>query len=197
MTALGPDGLPRTVPPGADPYATDPLATDPFATGERGRFTDDELRREAFNGDRAPSSAAYAGDGQTAHERAEAASIGDLVSDVSRGLSTLLRQEVELAKAEAKESATKAGKGAGMLSGAAMAGWFTLLFLSLAIWEWLSGALDNRGWAAVIVMAVWAVVAAILAAMGRKKIKDIQGMSRTVETAKQVPDALKGNEEKL
>ena len=197
MTALGPDGLPRTVPPGADPYATDPLATDPFGTGERGRFTDDELRREAFNGDRPPSSAAYGSDGQTAHERAEAASIGDLVSDVSRGLSTLLRQEVELAKAEAKESATKAGKGAGMLSGAAMAGWFALLFLSLAIWEWLSGALDNRGWAAVIVMVVWAGVAAVLAAMGRTKIKDIQGMSRTVETAKQVPDALKGNEEKL
>lgn len=196
MTALGPEGLPRTVPPGADPYAN-PLATDPFATGERGRFTDEELRREAFNGDRAPSSAAYADHGQTAHERAEAASIGDLVSDVSRGLSTLLRQEVELAKAEAKESATTAGKGAGMLSGAAMAGWFTLLFLSLAIWEWLSGALDNRGWAAVIVMVVWAVVAAVLAAMGRKKLKDIQGMSRTVETAKQVPDALKGNEEKL
>lgn len=197
MTALGPDGLPRTVPPGADPYATDPLATDPFTDSERGRLTDDELRSEAFIGDRAPGSPAYADNGPTAHERAEAASIGDLVGDVSRGLSTLLRQEVELAKAEAKESATKAGKGAGMLSGAAVAGWFTLLFLSLAIWEWLSDALDNRGWAAVIVMVVWAVVAAILAAMGRKKLKDIQGMSRTVETAKQVPDALKGNEEKL
>jgi hypothetical protein len=197
MTALGPDGLPRTVPPIADPYATDRLGTDPFATDERDRFLDEELRREAFTADRGPGTTAYADAGPTAHERAETASIGELVSDVSRGLSTLLRQEVELAKAEAKESATKAGKGAGMLSGAAMAGWFALLFLSLAIWEWLSGALDNRGWAAVIVMVVWALVAAILGAMGRTKIKDIQGMSRTVETAKQVPDALKGNEEKL
>jgi hypothetical protein len=197
MTALGPDGLPRTVPPGTDPYATDPLANDPFATDERARFIDDDLRQQAFGGDRPASTAAYADAGPSAHERAEAASIGELVSDVSRGLSTLLRQEVELAKAEARESATKAGKGAGMLSGAAMAGWFTLLFLSLAIWEWLSGAVDNRGWAAVIVMVVWAVIAAILAVMGRKRIKDIQGMPRTVETAKQVPDALKGNEEKL
>lgn len=195
MTAIGPDGLPRTVPSG-DPYAADPLA-DPLATEERTRFTEDELRREAFAGERGTSSTAYAGAGPSAHERAESASIGELVGDVTKGLSTLLRQEVELAKAEAKESATKAGKGAGMLSGAAMAGWFTLLFLSLAVWEWLSGALDNRGWAAVIVMAIWAVVAAILAVVGRKKIKEIQGMPRTVETAKQVPDALKGNEETL
>lgn len=190
MTALGPDGLPRTIPPVADPNATDPYA-DPYAdphgpaAGQRAAYADgrpDDARR--FEPD------------LTAHERAESASIGELLGDVSSGLTTLLRQEVELAKAEAKESAAKAGKGAGMLSGAAMAGWFTLLFLSLAAWEGLTAAMDNRGWAAVVVMAVWAVIAAILAAMGRTKIKDIQGMSRTVETAKQVPDALKGNEEK-
>nr|WP_256796437.1 phage holin family protein [Terrabacter sp. Ter38] len=118
-----------------------------------------------------------------------------MVGDISQGLSTLLRQEVDLAKAELRESTSRASKAAGMFGGAALAGWMAVLFLSLAVWEWLSGALDNRGWAAVIVMAVWAVVAAVLAAMGRRTTKEIQGLPRTAETAKRVPDALKGNEE--
>ncbi|EWT03255.1 hypothetical protein N865_18675 [Intrasporangium oryzae NRRL B-24470] len=134
---------------------------------------------------------------ETAEEKAQSASIGELVGDITSGLSTLLHQEVALAKAEARETATRAGRGAGMLSGAAAAGWFTLLFLSLAVWEWLSRAIDDRGWAAVIVMVIWAVVAAVLAMVGRRDIKQIQGMPRTVETAKQVPGALKGHEEQL
>ena len=150
-----------------------------------------------------PAPGAYAGDTayapptdrESSHEKAEHASIGELVGDISQGLSTLLRQEVELAKAEARESATRAGKAAGQFGAAALAGWMTLLFLSLAVWEWLSSALDSRGWAALIVMAVWGVVAAVLAAAGRRTTKQIQGLPRTTETAKRVPDALKGNEE--
>ncbi|WP_330474512.1 phage holin family protein [Terrabacter sp. C0L_2] len=134
---------------------------------------------------------------ETGHEKAEAASIGELVADVSQGLSTLLRQEIALAKAEAKQSATQAGKAGGKFGGAALAGWMAVLFLSLAVWEWLSSALESRGWAAVIVMVVWAVVAAVLAAMGRRDLKNIQGMERTVETTKRVPEALKGHEETL
>ena len=132
---------------------------------------------------------------ESSHEKAEHASIGELVGDISQGLTTLLRQEVELAKAEVRESATRAGKAAGQFGAAALAGWMTLLFLSIAVWEWLSGVLDSRGWAAVIVMAVWGIAAAILAAMGRRTTQQIQGLPRTTETAKRVPDALKGNEE--
>lgn len=81
-----------------------------------------------------------------------------------------------------------------MLSGAALAGWFTLLFLSIALW-WGLGELMGRGWSAVVVALLWAVVAAVLAVMGRNRLKEVNGMPRTVETAKQVPDALKGNED--
>lgn len=133
--------------------------------------------------------------GETGHEKAESASIGELVGDVSAGLSALLRQEIALARAEAKQSMNQASKAAPKFGGAALAGWMAVLFLSLAVWEWLSSALDSRGWAALIIMVVWAVVAAVLASAGRKDIKNIQGMNRTVETAKQVPDALKGHEE--
>ena len=56
-----------------------------------------------------------------------------------------MRQEVELAKAELRESATRAGKGAGMFGGAGLAGYFVLLFLSIAVW-WGLGDHLGRGW---------------------------------------------------
>ncbi len=72
-----------------------------------------------------------------------------------------------------------------------------MLFLSVALWwglgDLLTGTLKYRP----VVLVLWAIVAAVLASMGRKKLKEVQGMSRTVETAKQVPDALKGNEDRV
>ncbi len=137
---------------------------------------------------------------QGSHEtytKGEVSSIGALISDVASDLSLLMRQEVALAKAEARESATRAGKGAGLLGGAGAAAFYAVLFLSVALWWALGDLIDSLGWSAVIVAVLWAVVAAILASMGRKKLKEVQGMSRTVETAKQVPDALKGNEDRV
>lgn len=131
------------------------------------------------------------------YPKGEVSSIGDLVGDIATDLSTLIRQEVDLAKAEAQESAKQAGKGAGLLSAAGLGGWFALLFASIALWWWIGTALlDGLGWAALIVAVLWAVVATILAVMGRNQLRRMTGMSRTVETAKAVPDALKGNEEK-
>jgi len=129
------------------------------------------------------------------YEKGEVSSIGSLISDISGDLSTLMRQEVALAKAEATQSATKAGKAAGFLAGAGVAAHFLLLFLSLALWWALVDLMDGSwGWAFVIVAVLWGVVAAVLASMGRKKLKEISGMERSVDTAKRVPDALKGNE---
>ena len=129
------------------------------------------------------------------YAKGEVGSIGELISDISADLSTLMRQEVALAKAEAKDSATKAGKGAGMLGGAGYAAHLMTLFLSITLWMALSYLFDDLAWSALVVALLWAVVAAVLAAMGRKKLKEVQGMPRTTETAKRVPDALKGNED--
>lgn len=120
--------------------------------------------------------------------------VGELFADISRDLSTLMRQEVELAKVEMRESATKAGKGAGMLGGAGVAGHFVLLFLSIAVW-WGLGNEIGRGWSALVVAAVWAVVAAVLASKGRQEIKQVKGIPQTTKTAREIPDALKGNED--
>lgn len=122
-------------------------------------------------------------------------SLGELVGEVSRDLSNLLRQEVALAKAEMKESAQRAGKGAGMFGGAGVAGHMMLLFLSLALWWWL-GSLLGYGWSALIVAAVWAVVAVVLAIRGRSALRGIEGMPQTAESVRKIPHALRGHEER-
>src|SRR3954464_7637558 len=78
-------------------------------------------------------------------------SLGEIFSDVTQDLSTLIRQEMELAKTELKEEVSKAGKGAGLLGGAGLAGWFTLLFLSITVFYALDEFMPD--WlAALIVM---------------------------------------------
>jgi hypothetical protein len=127
-------------------------------------------------------------------EKAATTSLGDLLGEVTRDLSTLMRQEVELAKAELKQSATRAGKGAGMLGGAGYAASMAILFLSIALW-WALGTLIGGGWSGVVVAVIWAVVALILFVIGRKRLKEVNGAPKTVESLKKIPETLKRNEE--
>ena len=127
-----------------------------------------------------------------AHAKAESSSLGDLLGEVTRDMSILMRQEVELAKVELKQSAARAGKGTGMLAGAGVAGHFVLLFLSLALW-WALGTLMGLGWSAVVVALIWGIVAAVLATTGRKELKAIKGLPQTTETLQEIPPTLKPN----
>jgi len=120
------------------------------------------------------------------------ASVGELIGEVSRDLSTLMRQELELAKAEIKTEVAKTGKGVGMLGGAGFAGYMVALFLSVALWWGLANVMDEA-WAALIVAAIWGVVAAVLFATGRKTMRTVNPKpERTVETVSEIPGALKG-----
>jgi hypothetical protein len=101
----------------------------------------------------------------------ETRSIGEIVGDISEDMSTLIKQEMDLAKSELKQEVSKIGKGAGMFGGAGLAGHFALFFLSFA----LAYTFDN--WmpvelAALIVGLVWAAAAAVLAIRGRNEIKE-------------------------
>jgi len=129
-----------------------------------------------------------------AMESEDGRSIGQILGDVSRDVSTLMRQEVALAKAELRQSGTQAGKGIGMYVGAAVAGMLFLVFLSVCVW-WALGGLIGRGWSALIVAVVWAIVAAILAMVGKKEFERVRGLPQTAETMSKVPNALKGQEE--
>ena len=126
----------------------------------------------------------------TPEEKAASTSLGDLIGEVSKDLSTLLRQELDLAKAELRQSATRAGKGAGLYGGAGIAGHFAVLFLSVALW-WGLGYLIGNAWSAVIVAVIWAIIAAIMYVVGRREMSAVKGMPQTVATVKEIPDALK------
>lgn len=136
-----------------------------------------------------------------ARYRAEDRSIGEIVSDLLDNGSTLIRQEVALAKAELRQSANRAGQGVGLLAGAAVFALLALVALTLGLWWWIAVALGSPsdpmlGWSGVIVMVIWAVVAAILAVMGRNALKKMQGLQQTTETVQKIPNAAMGNEEK-
>jgi len=120
------------------------------------------------------------------------ATVGELMSKVSRDLSMLMRQELQLAKAELKVEATKAGKGAGLLGGAGFAGYMVMLFLSIALWAALANVMDV-GLAALIVGGLWAIVAGLLFVTGRSRMREVRPTpERTVQTLKDVPDAVRG-----
>jgi hypothetical protein len=128
------------------------------------------------------------------HGEPEGLSLGELFAEVSRDLSALVRQEIALARAETMESAKRAGRGGGMLAGAAVGAVMVLLFLSLALW-WALGTVIGLGWSALIVAVVWAIVAAVLFAVGRREVKETPGLPETADSIKQIPQALQGNEE--
>lgn len=121
----------------------------------------------------------------------EKAAVKDFVSDVTRDLKTLVQQEVALAKAEVTAEAGKAGKGAGMLGGAVFAALLAVIFASTAAWWGLAHLVDTS-WAALIVAAVWAVIAAVLFVVGRGVLKSISlTPARTIESIKRIPSVLK------
>ena len=111
--------------------------------------------------------------------------IGELVKDLSSQTSTLVRQEIELARAELQQKGKLAGKGAGMLGGAAMAALLALGALTAGLIALLDKAMAT--WvAALIVMALWAVVALVLAKAGQKSLqKATPPAPQTVETVKE------------
>lgn len=107
-------------------------------------------------------------------------SLGELLGDIANNMTTLVKDELELAKTEAKQEAARAGKGAGLLGGAGVTGHLALVFLSLTAMflldTWMHTAL-----AALIVTVIWAIVAAVLAQKGRKELKELNPKLETTQ----------------
>ena len=98
-------------------------------------------------------------------------STGDLLKELSNQTTTLVKQEIDLAKAELSEKGKKAGKGAGMFGGAGLFGVFAFAALTTCIIAALESPL-NLWLAALIVAVVYAAVAGVLALQGRNKVKE-------------------------
>lgn len=150
---------------------------------------------EGTTGRHSPQDPAVIAADTPAEERAATQSIGDIVGDLTRDFSSLMRDEIALAKAEATEQAKHAGKGAGMLGGAAYAGGLVIFFLSYALAWALGDLLGHIGWGALVVAIIWGIVAAVLYSMGRKALKQVEPMPETVDSVKHIPEALNTNEE--
>lgn len=113
------------------------------------------------------------------------ASVGELISELAGDFSTLMRKELELAKAEIKTEVGKAGKGAGMLGGAGYAGLMLGVFASLTLMYLLDLAMPT--WvAALIVTVLWGIAGYLLLQSGRKQLKTVHPTpTQTVETLKE------------
>ncbi len=112
-------------------------------------------------------------------------SLGEIVGRLASDFSRLMRAEIALAKAEAKEEVKEAGKGVGMLAGAGYAAHLLTLFLSLAL-MFLLDVWMPIGWAALIVGVLWGIVAFVLQSSGRKNLqRATPPMPETVETLKE------------
>jgi uncharacterized membrane protein YqjE len=96
---------------------------------------------------------------------------GELLKQLSDHTTTLVRQEIELAKAELGEKGKKAGLGAGMFGGAGLLGVFALAALTTCIIVALDSAMPL--WlAALIVAVVYGAIGAVLALQGRNKVQE-------------------------
>ena len=120
--------------------------------------------------------------------------IGKLVIDASRDISTLVHPEIELAKSELKVSVKHGGTGIGLFGAAAFLGVLAIIMLSVAIAyliHWNGDGLDLH-WAFLIVFAFYLLLAAILAYVGLKQVKQVKAPERAIHQGKEIPRALKG-----
>lgn len=111
-------------------------------------------------------------------------SLGELFGDLGRDLSALVRDELELAKTEARQEVRRAGQAGASFAAAAVAALLTLTFVSSAL-AWLLDQWINRALAFLIVAVIWAAIAAVAVSAGRRRAQQIESIPKTVETLKE------------
>ena len=114
--------------------------------------------------------------------------VGSLVQSAMADLSTLVRGEIELAKAEVGKSAKKAGIGAGAFGAAGVVLAFSVFFIGIALAEFLTWLGLIRWISYLIVWFLFVLVAGLAALIGRRYIKRIEKPERTVETLRELPE---------
>ena len=120
-------------------------------------------------------------------------SVGELLKQLSQETSTLVKQELDLAKAEMTQKGKQAGTGAGMLGGGALFGLgafgaFTAFLIAL-----LATAIDHTWIAALIVALLYGAIAGVLALRGKKELTEMGAPvpEQTIETVKTTPEAIR------
>lgn len=118
--------------------------------------------------------------------------LGQLVADASSDMTTIVKNEIDLAKLEMKSEAQKAGKGAGLLAAAGLFALFMLGFL-LTAGAWGLVAAGLAKWLAFLIVAgVLLLITLVLALMGKSSLKKMQGGPKhTIDHAQKTVQAIK------
>jgi hypothetical protein len=117
--------------------------------------------------------------------------IGKLVADASRDISSLLRNEIALAKSELKVSVKNGGTGLGLFGAAAFLGVMALIMLSVAFAYLLSMTGLHLAWCFLIVFAAYLLLAGLLAFVGVRKVKKVRAPERAIHQAQETTTILK------
>lgn len=117
--------------------------------------------------------------------------LGKLVADASRDVSALVRGEIALAKSELKVSVKAGGLGLGLLAGAAFIGLLAVIMLSVAIAYFVHMTGLDLAWCFLIVFVLYVLVAALLAFVGIKKVKQVKAPERAIHQAQETKNILK------
>ena len=117
--------------------------------------------------------------------------LGELFSDLTRSLQTLIRKELELAKVEMKEQTSRATKAGAMLGAGAVGGFVALLLLAFAA-AWGLAEVVATGVAFLIVGALFGIVALLLVTAGKKRLATVEPVPRqAVETLREDAEVAK------
>jgi ABC-type multidrug transport system permease subunit len=127
-------------------------------------------------------------------QRTEDPTIGRLIKDAQTDFSTLMRKEIQLAKAELKVSVTAGGVGTGLFAAAVFFLVLAVIMLSVAfayLIHWNGDGLDLH-WAFLIVFAFYVLLAVLLVLLGVRSFKKVKAPERAIEQGREIPRALKG-----
>ena len=117
--------------------------------------------------------------------------VGQLVANASKELSSLVRSEIELAKTELKETAVKAGTGAGMFGAAAFLALLAVVLLSIALAFFLNWLGLHPALAFSIVAVFYLLIGLVLVLIGRSQLQKAKGPERAIESSKESVEMLK------
>ncbi|SBW28979.1 phage holin family protein [Protofrankia symbiont of Coriaria ruscifolia] len=112
------------------------------------------------------------------------ATLGELVAVATRDMSLLVRQEINLAKAELSQQALSAGLGAGLLVGAAGLGAGALIAVTIGLGELFTWAGVERFWSYFLTALLYVVVAALLGLLAARRLKKLSPPERTLQTVR-------------
>jgi hypothetical protein len=120
----------------------------------------------------------------------EEPSIGQLVASASRDVSSLIHNEIALAKSEVKVSVKAGGIGAALFGAAAFVLLLGVIMLSVAIAYFLHMTGMDLAWCFLIVFAVYALLAALLGFVGVRKVRKVRPPERAIHQAQETKKAL-------